>query len=435
MSTTKSMRNLYKGLSLYTKEEYDKIWDDSIIVLDTNILLNLFRYSDDTRKDILNCLKKFKNRIWIPYQVIKEYYKNRDKTIDDSNIVIDELKKIIDKKYSEIYEELAKQIERTQAAEEIKKAIEKSQENVSPIFQKFKNGKEQEQISERNLTIENEIFELIKDSFEDEYEYKDIENIIIEGEKRIDNNIPPGYMDGNKNEQYNKHIINGDYIIFSSIIEKAKKEKKCVIFITDDKKEDWFQKVNGKIIGGRNELLQEFYKETGKLMLMYTAEGFINKYNIKYPQKPIPAETVKEIEKVNTDVKWLNTFFGSDNEKRLYGKYIYEYNNELSINEKRKCLLEIYQNIQELINIWKRHSFDSELVLRNANEILVNVYKIDKYYIIGCSKNFAKIRSCSLRLSQIMNTNNFAYFYEIIDEILDELNHIINKNNQEIAYG
>ena len=82
--TKKNMREAFKGLNLYSKETYEDIWENATIVLDTNILLNLFRYSKDTRKEFFTVLNSYKSRLWLPYQVIREYYKNRDKVIKDS---------------------------------------------------------------------------------------------------------------------------------------------------------------------------------------------------------------------------------------------------------------------------------------------------------------------------------------------------------------
>lgn len=437
MSTTKSMRNIYKGMSLYAKDEYESIWNDSIIVLDTNILLNLYRYSEETRKNILNCLKTFKNRIWIPYQVIKEYYKNRDKVIDDCNLVTDELKSIIDAKYGDIYKELNKRAERAQAVEEIKKIIEKNQQDLLPIFQKFKSDETKEKKLANNLAIEKEICELIKDSFEEEYEYKDIESVIEEGDYRIKNSIPPGYMDNEKKEQYNNYKINGDYIILNSIIKKAKENNKSVIFITDDQKEDWFQIANHKTLGGRCEILQEFYKETGNLMLIYTAKGFIDNYNHKSPKKPIPEATVKEIEKINTEGKWTNITINNDYiNNNSYIRYMPDYSNrELSASEKRMCLQEILKRIEFLISIYQKENLSMEATMLNANEILLNIDKVDKYYILGYKKNYGKIRVYTQSLAQALYDKNYDYFYKTISNVLEELNKIIDNEHIEIAFG
>lgn len=47
------------------------------IVLDTNIILDLARYSLYTSKNILEIFNKCTDLIWIPNQVFKEYIKNK----------------------------------------------------------------------------------------------------------------------------------------------------------------------------------------------------------------------------------------------------------------------------------------------------------------------------------------------------------------------
>lgn len=59
------------------------IWGRCIFVLDTNVLLNLYRYSDETRSELLETFKLLKERLWIPYQVASDYFINRVKVIGE----------------------------------------------------------------------------------------------------------------------------------------------------------------------------------------------------------------------------------------------------------------------------------------------------------------------------------------------------------------
>jgi len=79
-----SMKNMFKGYSNYEQEEFNRIWSDGLIVVDTNILLNFYRYSDDTRKKFIKILNDLKDRLWIPYQVGKEYFNNKNKVMTTS---------------------------------------------------------------------------------------------------------------------------------------------------------------------------------------------------------------------------------------------------------------------------------------------------------------------------------------------------------------
>ena len=68
----KNMIELFKGYTNYSKDEYERIWKSAIIVVDTNILLNFYRYSEDTKREMIKILTNLKERLWIPYQIAKE---------------------------------------------------------------------------------------------------------------------------------------------------------------------------------------------------------------------------------------------------------------------------------------------------------------------------------------------------------------------------
>ncbi|MFE7773306.1 PIN-like domain-containing protein [Streptomyces sp. NPDC057445] len=49
-----------------------------MIVLDTNVLLNLYRYNARTREDTLAVLSRLRARLWVPHQVLTGFRRNRE---------------------------------------------------------------------------------------------------------------------------------------------------------------------------------------------------------------------------------------------------------------------------------------------------------------------------------------------------------------------
>ncbi|MEV5354581.1 PIN-like domain-containing protein [Streptomyces sp. NPDC086081] len=45
-------------------------------VLDTNVLLNLYRCNERTRRDTLAVLNKLRDRLWVPHQVLTECWRS-----------------------------------------------------------------------------------------------------------------------------------------------------------------------------------------------------------------------------------------------------------------------------------------------------------------------------------------------------------------------
>ena len=105
---------------------------------------------------------------------------------------------------------------------------------------------------------------------------KDIYLWCEEGEKRYSKNIPPGYKDKGKGglREY------CDLIIWKEILGYAKEENKNVTFMTDDVKEDWWER-NGKDLNFHSKLIKEFGK-TGQQIVGMTAGDFYREVSDAY---------------------------------------------------------------------------------------------------------------------------------------------------------
>ena len=90
------MNSILKEYEDFSKEKIATIWEKAVIVLDTNILLNLYRYSESTRDNIIEVMEAFKDRLWMPYQVGIEYFNNRESTFLSIAKMGDDLKKQLD---------------------------------------------------------------------------------------------------------------------------------------------------------------------------------------------------------------------------------------------------------------------------------------------------------------------------------------------------
>jgi len=83
---------------------------------------------------------------------------------------------------------------------------------------------------------------------------------------------PPGYKDlalKNSPDAY------GDYVAWRQLMNIGAREKKDIILVTDDVKEDWWHIESERRIGPRPELLEEFASETSQRIWLYTSESFL----------------------------------------------------------------------------------------------------------------------------------------------------------------
>lgn len=261
-----------------------KIMDEGIFVFDANVLLDLYRYSPDTRKKWLAFFEKVKDRIWIPHQFAFEYQKNRLAVIADQESAYEEVFKILAKTSNSLDSEFAKykrhpflRIEdlTKESFEKMKKEVEKCKKKHPAWFKKD--------------NIRTTISNLFKNKVGSIYDEGRLIEIFKEGAQRYAKKTPPGYKDTDKDNPY------GDLIGWFQIIDEAKKRKNHVIFITGDEKEDWWLEVKGKKVGPRYELIREFQVKTStsKEFLMYRMDRFLKEF-----ASDIGAEVLEEVKQI-----------------------------------------------------------------------------------------------------------------------------------------
>lgn len=69
-----------------TESQRKEIWNKAILVFDTNVLLNLYKYSNGTRNEFMTIMERAIDRLWLPHQVALEFLLNRREKIKDQEL-------------------------------------------------------------------------------------------------------------------------------------------------------------------------------------------------------------------------------------------------------------------------------------------------------------------------------------------------------------
>ena len=287
------MKNLFFEYYNLDPDKIKNIWENGVIVFDTNTLINLYRYTEKTRNDYFDVMNHYKSRIWIPYQVALEYHSNRLN-------VISKVDKAYDQLTSQLTSELDIFIKKLDDfkrhpyinVEDIKTRIRDSVNAVVDDIKKINN--DNPKFLENDIIL-NFLTDLFDGNVGRDFESDRLNEIYSEGKKRYQAKTPPGYCDENIKKDAENRKLYGDLILWKQIIEKSKIDKKDIIFITDDLKEDWWLKICGKTIGPRFELLKEFCSETGQCIIIYNADRFL-KYALDNMSVDVHDETIEEVE-------------------------------------------------------------------------------------------------------------------------------------------
>lgn len=283
-----------------TQKELSSFWENSLLVLDTNVLLNLYRYTESSRKDILGILKKFEDKLWMPFQVGWEYHNNRETVIDQVYGLEDIIGRQIQNSFDTLKKSYRNEYSRNPylSAESWEKKLDKTKESlIKYVLSCYKGAPE---IKDEDIIL-SELNQLYLGRIGDGFTDDELKKIFEEGKIRYAAEVPPGYKDqADKKNRGDRHLY-GDLIIWKEIIRKAKSNKKSVFFVTEDLKEDWMRIVNGEKRGPRWELMREFYNETdGQRVIIMSPDRFVS-FIHNLPDYAVKPKTIKEVEDVQRD--------------------------------------------------------------------------------------------------------------------------------------
>lgn len=271
---------------IYPNNEFQKIWESNpLIVMDTNVILNLYRYSPDTTEHILNVLNSFpKQQLWLPSQVIEEYTQNREAVIKEAfnkyKAVTTEIKRIITDTENSLYKQFTRFNKFSfPKVKELSADTYKAIENMKIASEKYANEIKHEVEKNRQMLIDDNVKTFVDEliSFDcvgRPFGMSKLLNVFSEGELRYKYKIPPGYMDDQKDSQ--KKF--GDLILWKQILEQANLFQQPIIFLTLDTKEDWWVlDEKGNPLRPRDELFMEFKEYSRKPLAIMQFRDFYNK--------------------------------------------------------------------------------------------------------------------------------------------------------------
>ena len=289
MTINKEVVNLSEIKDFIDDENY-------LVVIDSCVFLDYYRYSSETAKAILNNLEFLKENLWIPNQVFKEFHKNYNAVFTPNhnkyknittkitsytrdaenkfNDLLKEYNKYNFPKVKELNEKISEHLkEINKEAEQYKVEIKKEMDDMKVLFK-----------DNAMLTFINQLKK--NNHVGAPLSSNSLLEIAEEGKRRFDLNLPPGYEDLEKIE--GKKNVDplapyGDLIVWKSIIHKAKEDNVNIIFTTSDSKEDWWHlDENNNILYPREELIAEFNEETEvkSSILMIPMKEFISKFSL-----------------------------------------------------------------------------------------------------------------------------------------------------------
>lgn len=315
----------FNSYFLTTKDE-QALLSDCTFVFDSSALLNFYQFSsaavDDISKKIFDA---FKGRFWIPDQVEFEYFKNRESA----------LKKPIQEKYQPL---------KPQTLDKIAELLSKAESYAVSFFENVKDNTSHPHItiglaerlkqviddtklnfvavqSEINKEIDDRIKEIGRSATDDfvlkvfqttfktgrRYSFSELKDIYLEGEYRYRLEVAPGYLDASGSKAKSGTAKFGDLVLWKQILEYAQGEKKAIVLIIDDIKEDWCYtqaKNKKRIERPKEDLINEMLELAGVRFWMYTLSQFLYATN-QILKTTVADEVIQEVSTKAADTPYV----------------------------------------------------------------------------------------------------------------------------------
>ena len=269
---------LYNHFSAYqtpTEDDYLAVLTGGMIVLDTNVLLDLYRYNKEACDDLLSVLERVKERLWIPHQVMDEFWHHREEVLQDKRGTVKVIRALRRQCETAVHEL------RTWAK---KAALPKEQppglvaileeaftELISKIADHADIDADELAKNTANDAILTKLESILENRVGPPLSSEEHAAAVDEARRRGRERKPPGFKDVGPEGKG----PTGDYVLWHELIGEARARREDILFITGDEKEDWWRLEEEKRRGPRPELVEELLAAAEVKLFMLTPDEFL----------------------------------------------------------------------------------------------------------------------------------------------------------------
>jgi hypothetical protein len=273
-----SMHGLYDGdfvgFKIASSSQIDAALREAVVAVDANVLLDLYRFRPQTSKDLIKTLKGLGDRLVVPHQALREFWRRRQRTQDSPRGATKAAADAVAKSGRAIRDALdtwAKAVGVDD--EELSDLRDQVGDFVGSITDAIQRVLQDADAEQGGDPILGQLEEILAGRVTLPLGEKEQADCIAEANRRIEADEPPGYLDDDKNDSDLPEGGAGDYLVWYQATRYAKEQDRDLLIVTRDQKEDWWWRQQSDFIGPRPELALEYHELAGRrLFLMRPAE-------------------------------------------------------------------------------------------------------------------------------------------------------------------
>lgn len=298
----RSFEQGFTGNVPQTSADIETALRHGLLSLDANVLLNFYRYSPKALEALVAVLRAADDRVWISNQAAREFWRNRIVAIDGRSQASRTLEAALDKSDTALQSAVDTWAKQTAVPEETKKEVINA---LASGVEKARSLISGEAGGAGDIAYDGSkdpILDLLHETFTchvgDALPSDEQAAAMAEADRRVKDQIPPGYMDAAKDIEGTDGAA-GDYLVWFQSIKEAVDRGLPLVIVTGDEKEDWWWRHRNALLGPRAELVAEFANHSSEKLYMVRPVQLIEYASALNVE--VSAEAAADVARANSD--------------------------------------------------------------------------------------------------------------------------------------
>lgn len=291
-------QGLFDGFDAFitwSDSDYKSVLEHGLVTLDTNVLLDPYRWNVDSRSEFFRVLEHVKERLWIPNQVAVEFWHLRESVArhhrEKADTAINSVRGS-GQKITTVLNQWAKDVQAPDSG--WPETLAEIGKLVDQLVQYIEDSTDDDAVNAAKQTttdsVLNTLAQLLNGRVGAPPDQATYDQMVSTGKQRAEAGIPPGYKDADKED-----APPGDYILWEQMLREVAAHPCDVLLVTRDRKADWWH-IDGQTRRPRSELVKEFRDRTRRRLYMLQPRDFMEIASRIFNLE-VQAETLDDIQR------------------------------------------------------------------------------------------------------------------------------------------
>ncbi|MFB6526301.1 PIN-like domain-containing protein [Streptomyces sp. NPDC056399] len=263
MGSVSTFLNSFEGFWRRPKNDYRNAVRGFRVALDTNVLLELYRFTPGARREMLNVLRGIQDRLWVPHHVASEFYGRRTTALKEHLDLYTSTPESLEGEKRKALQSIHTFAKRCSIGDDDKRKLTQPiEEAFALVLSEISRHKDSFDLTLNQVVAEDPVLEELADLLDgrvgEPFEADVIDSMKEEYDRRAKQEVPPGFRDFGKKE--NAH---GDFFLWEQLLREAASSGSSFLLVTNDAKEDWIRRDANLIIGAHPSLIEEYKARCG----------------------------------------------------------------------------------------------------------------------------------------------------------------------------